>query len=452
MSKIIDVRALEVLDSRGFPTVQVEVITEFGGKGIAKVPSGASTGSREALELRDGDKKRFGGKGVLKAVSNVNNKLAPAIIGLEVTNQIEIDNVMCKLDGDEFKKNLGANAILGVSLAVVKAAADELELPLYRYIGGVNAKKLPVPMLNVINGGVHADSALDFQEFMIMPVGAPSFKEALRWSSETFQALKEILKSKGDIVAVGDEGGFAPHLSWAYSDNKIETFKAKTPVHVVLDLLVEAINKSGYKPGENGIMIAMDCASSELYLQDKKYHFQKIEKITGQKWEFTSDEMVKFLEDLTNKYPIISIEDGLAESDWDGFAKLVTKIGDRVQVLGDDLFVTNPKITAEGIEKNSANSVLVKVNQIGTLTESLDTVEMAQKANWTAVVSHRSGETEDTTIADIAVAVNAGQIKTGSMSRSDRIAKYNRLLEIEEELGDLAIYDGIKTFYNIKRK
>ncbi|AHI52570.1 phosphopyruvate hydratase [Spiroplasma culicicola] len=450
MSKIVNIVAREVLDSRGFPTVQVDVTTEFGGFGSAKVPSGASTGSREALELRDGDKARYNGKGVLKAVSNVNDKIADEIIGMEVTDQVAIDTKMCELDGDDFKKNLGANAILGVSLAVAKAAADELELPLYRYIGGTNARRLPVPMLNVINGGEHADSAIDFQEFMIMPVGAPTFSEALRWASETFQALKSLLHDKKDITAVGDEGGFAPNFAWAYPEETIEAFKAKTPVEIALDLLVEAIAKAGYKTGRDGIMIAMDCANSELYI-DGKYHFKKIEKLTGSDFSMTTDEMVAYLDKLVDSYPIISIEDGLAESDWDGFQKQVKTMGHKIQIVGDDLFVTNPKITAEGIEKKAANSVLIKLNQIGTLTETIETIQMAQKANWTAVTSHRSGETEDATIADLAVALNTGQIKTGSMSRSDRIAKYNRLLEIEAELGNAAIYDGIKSFYNLAK-
>lgn len=450
MSKIISIVAREVLDSRGFPTVQVDVETELGAFGSAKVPSGASTGSREALELRDGDKKRYNGKGVLKAVANVNEKIEEHLIGMEVTNQVKIDNLMCKLDGDEFKKNLGANAILGVSLAVAKAAAAELELPLYRYIGGTNARRLPVPMLNVINGGEHADSAIDFQEFMIMPVGAPSFSEALRWASEIFQSLKKLLHDKHDITAVGDEGGFAPNFKWAYKTETLENFKAKTPAEVALDLLVEAIKNAGYEPGKNGIMIALDCANSELY-KNGKYHFKKIEAITGKEYALTTDEMVKYLDKLVDTYPIISIEDGFAESDWDGFIKQVKVMGHKIQIVGDDLFVTNPKITAEGIEKHAANSVLIKLNQIGTLTETIETIQMGQKANWTTVTSHRSGETEDTTIADLAVALNTGQIKTGSMSRSDRIAKYNRLLEIEAELGDAAIYDGIKTFYNLKK-
>ena len=451
MSKIEKIYAREVLDSRGNPTVQVEVWTEFGGYGSAMVPSGASTGSREALELRDGDKSRYQGKGVLAAVNNVNTKIAGAIIGLEVTNQVAIDNIMITLDGTNFKKNLGANAMLGVSMAVAKAAASELEIPLYRYLGGVSAKKLPVPMLNIINGGEHADSAIDFQEFMIMPVGASTLCEALRWSAEIFHTLKKILHDKGDITAVGDEGGFAPHFNWVYENQNLETFKTHTPAEVALDLIVEAIQQAGYKPGENGVMIAIDCASSELYFDDKKYHFKKIEKVTGQEWAMTTEEMVAYLDKLVDKYPIISVEDGLAEADWDGFQLQVKTMGHKIQIVGDDLFVTNPKITAEGIAKNAANSVLIKLNQIGTVTETIDTIKLAQKAGWTAVVSHRSGETEDTTIADLAVALNTGQIKTGSMSRSDRIAKYNRLLAIEDELGQAAEYDGIKTFYNLKK-
>ncbi|AHF61313.1 enolase [Spiroplasma mirum ATCC 29335] len=451
MSKIEKIYAREVLDSRGNPTVQVEVWTEFGGYGSAMVPSGASTGSREALELRDGDKSRYQGKGVLAAVNNVNTKIVDAIVGIEVTDQVAIDNIMITLDGTDFKKNLGANSMLGVSMAVAKAAASELEIPLYRYLGGVNAKKLPVPMLNIINGGEHADSAIDFQEFMIMPVGAPTLREALRWSAEIFHTLKKILHDKGDITAVGDEGGFAPHFNWAYENQNLETFKAHTPAEVALDLIVEAIQQAGYKPGENGVMIAMDCASSELYFDDKKYHFKKIEKVTGQEWAMTTEEMVAYLDKLVDKYPIISVEDGLAEADWDGFQLQVKTMGHKIQIVGDDLFVTNPKITAEGIAKNAANSVLIKLNQIGTVTETIDTIQLAQKAGWTAVVSHRSGETEDTIIADLAVALNTGQIKTGSMSRSDRIAKYNRLLAIEDELGQASEYDGIKTFYNLKK-
>ncbi|WP_338970248.1 phosphopyruvate hydratase [Spiroplasma endosymbiont of Labia minor] len=459
MSKIISIKALEVLDSRGFPTVQVKVETEFGGCGVAKVPSGASTGSREALELRDGDKARYNGKGVLKAISNVNDVFASKLIGMEVTDQVAIDMKMLEIDGDPFKKNLGANASLGISLAVAKAAADELEIPLYRYIGGTNARRLPVPMLNVINGGEHADSAIDFQEFMIMPVGATTFKEAMRWSSETFQALKKILHNKGDITAVGDEGGFAPNFAWAYAKQDLESYKAKMPAEHALDIIVQAIKDAGFEPGKQ-IKIAMDTASSELYgvsgikgeVNDSKYHFKKIEKLFNQEFAFTTDEMVAYLGKLANQYPIISIEDGLAESDWNGFIKQVKEYGTKLQIVGDDLFVTNPTITAEGIEKQAANAILIKLNQIGTLTETIEAIQMAQKAGWTTVVSHRSGETEDNTIADLAVALNTGQIKTGSMSRSDRISKYNRLLEIEEELGKSAIYDGLKSFYNLKNK
>lgn len=449
MSQIIKIKGREILDSRGTPTVEVEVWTQNGGYGIAKVPSGASTGANEALELRDDDHKRYGGKGVLKAVANVNEKIAPKIVGMEVKDQLGIDYKMISMDGTEFKKNLGANAMLGVSLAVARAAANELKMPLWNYLGGVSGHLLPVPMLNVINGGEHADSAIDFQEFMIMPVGAPSFKEAVRWSSETFQALKSLLKAKGDITAVGDEGGFAPNFSWAYKDHSLSAYQAHTPVEVALDLLVEAIKKAGYKPGPNGIMIALDAANSELYLDDKKYHFKKVEKITGQKWALSSEEMIKFLERLAAKYPIISIEDGLAESDWKGFSKLTSQIGKRVQIVGDDLYTTNPKYIQKGIDTKASNSTLIKLNQIGTLSETIEAIQKTQKAGWTAVISHRSGETEDSTIADLVVAFNAGQIKTGSMSRSDRIAKYNRLLAIEDQLGKKAEYPGIKAFYNL---
>ncbi|WP_026389623.1 phosphopyruvate hydratase [[Acholeplasma] multilocale] len=450
MSKIIKILGREILDSRGLPTVEVEIWTDFGGYGVAKVPSGASTGVNEALELRDGDKNRFGGKGTLKAVANVNEKIAPVLVGMEVQDQLSLDQAMIDLDGTEFKKNLGANAMLGVSLAAARAAANELNMPLYKYIGGVQGNRLPVPMLNVINGGEHADSAIDFQEFMIMPVGAPTFSEALRWSSETFQALKSLLHAKGDITAVGDEGGFAPNFAWAYENQTLEAFQAKTPAEIALDLLVEAIEKAGYKTGRDGIMIAMDCASSELFLDDKKYHFKKIEKVTGQTWAMTSEEMVAYLEKLVNNYPIVSIEDGLDEKDWEGFQVLTQQIGGKVQIVGDDLFTTNPKFIKEGISKKAANSTLIKLNQIGTLSETIEAITMSQKAGWTAVVSHRSGETEDSTIADLVVAFNAGQIKTGSMSRSDRIAKYNRLLQIESELGKNAIYEGFATFYNLE--
>lgn len=438
MSKIIEIYGREVIDSRGNPTVQVEVYTELGGYGSAMVPSGASTGSREVLELRDGDKTRFQGKGVLKAIENINDIIAPEIIDWEVTDQVGIDQKMIELDGTEFKKKLGANAILGVSMAVLKAAADELGVSLYNYIGGVNCKKLPVPMLNIINGGEHADNTIDFQEFMIMPTGAKSFKEAIRMASETFHTLKAILHQRGEVTAVGDEGGFAPNLASAEE---------------ALSVITEAIKKAGYKVGEEGIMIAMDCAASEFYGEDKKYHFKGEAKASGKADIVrSSEEMVDYLATLVEKFPhIISIEDGLAESDWDGFKLLVDKIGHKTQVMGDDLFVTNPKITAEGIAKNVANSVLIKLNQIGTVTETIDTIQLAQKAGWTAVVSHRSGETEDTTIADLAVGLNTGQIKTGSMSRSDRIAKYNRLLAIEDELDSASVYEGIKTFYNLKK-
>ncbi|AGJ90584.1 phosphopyruvate hydratase [Mycoplasma putrefaciens] len=451
MSRIEKIIAREILDSRGIPTVEAEVWTEFGGYGCAKAPSGASTGVNEALELRDKDPKRYNGKGVLKAVANVNDIIAPKLVGLDVQDQLTIDRTMIELDGTEFKTKLGANAMLAVSIATAQAASFELGVPFYKYLGGIQASKLPVPMLNVINGGAHADSAIDFQEFMIMPVGAKIFSEALRWSSETFQALKAILKSKNDITAVGDEGGFAPNFEWAYQNHDLEAFKAKTPAEIALDLLVEAIQKAGYKSGKDGIMIAMDCASSELYLEDQKYHFKKIEKLTNKEWALTTDEMIAYLEKLVDKYPIISIEDGLAETDWQGFSKLTAQIGDRVQIVGDDLFTTNPKFIQQGIDSRAANSTLIKLNQIGTLSETIQAITMTQKAGWTAVVSHRSGETEDTTIADLAVAFNTGQIKTGSMSRSDRIAKYNRLLQIESDLGQNAIYDGFTTFYNLKK-
>ena len=431
MPIIIDVNAREVIDSRGNPTVEVEVYTESGAFGRAIVPSGASTGEREALELRDGDKKRFGGKGVLKAVANVNEIIAPEIVGMFVDDQVGIDKKLMELDGTPFKKKLGANATLGVSLACARAAADFYGMPLYRYIGGVNAKKLPVPMMNVLNGGQHADSSVDFQEFMIMPVGAPSLKEALRWGAETFHALKKVLKDKGHITAVGDEGGFAPNLS-----------SNEEP----LEVIVEAIKAAGYVPGKD-ICLAMDVAASEFYdPETKTYVLSK----SGQGTK-TTDEMIAWYEELVKKYPIISIEDGLGERDWDGWKKLTERLGDKVQLVGDDLFVTNPSILKEGIEKGIANAILIKVNQIGTLTETLDAMEMAARAKYTTVVSHRSGETEDTTIADLAVALNAGQIKTGSMSRTDRIAKYNQLLRIEDELDSTAIFPGRDAFYNIKK-
>ena len=428
MPIIIDVYAREVMDSRGNPTIEVEVTTESGSFGRAMVPSGASTGTREALELRDGDKSRFLGKGVLKAVENVNEIIADAVIGLDVRDQNVIDQVMIDLDGTEGKSKLGANAILGVSMAAAIAAADYSGMPLYKYLGGFNAKELPVPMMNVINGGSHADSSVDFQEFMIMPVGAANFKEAIRMGAETFHALKKVLQEKGHVTAVGDEGGFAPNLS-----------SNEEP----LEVIVEAIKRAGYKPGEE-IAIAMDVAASEFY-EDGKYVLAKSGGAV-----LTSEEMIEMFEGFVEKYPIVSIEDGLAEGDWDGWKVLTDRLAHKVQIVGDDLFVTNTKILREGIEKGIANSILVKVNQIGTLTETFDAMELAKKNGYTAVVSHRSGETEDTTIADIAVAFNAGQIKTGSMSRTDRLAKYNQLLRIEDELGELAVYRGMNTFYNKK--
>jgi enolase len=432
MSKIIKVYAREVLDSRGNPTVEVEVETEFGGYGLAMVPSGASTGENEAVELRDGDKTRYLGKGVLKAVDNVNKIIAPAVMGHDVFDQVGIDHLMIKLDGTPTKGKLGANAILGVSIAVAKAAANELGVELYQYLGGFNAKELPVPMMNIVNGGAHSDAAIDFQEFMIFPVGAPSFKEAIRMGAEVFHNLKAILKAKGLVTAVGDEGGFAPNLT--------------SNEEVVLNIL-EAIKKAGYVPGKD-IYIGFDVAASEFYDKEKgKYVFKK-----STKEQFTSARMVDYYAKLVEKYPIISIEDGLDENDWEGHKLLTDKLGNKVQLVGDDLFVTNTKYIKKGIEMGVANSVLIKVNQIGTLTETFDAIEMAKKAGYTAVVSHRSGETEDTTIADIAVAMNTGQIKTGSASRTDRIAKYNRLIRIEDKLGDNSVFKGINAFYNLKLK
>ena len=422
MSEISEVHAREILDSRGNPTIEVEVELESGAVGTAAVPSGASTGENEALELRDGDKKRYGGKGVLKAVENVNEKIFPEVEGMEALDQIGIDQAMIELDGTPTKEKLGANAILGVSLAVAHAAAAELDLPLFRYIGGVNGKVLPVPMMNIINGGSHSDAPIAFQEFMIRPVGADSFHEGLRMGAETFHALKKILKEKGLSTAVGDEGGFAP------------TFQGGT--EEALDSIIKAIDLAGYKPGQD-IMIGLDCASSEFYKKGI-YDYTKFEGNSAPKRDAAAQ--VEYLEKLIRLYPIDSIEDGMAESDWDGWRLLTEKIGDRCQLVGDDLFVTNVKYLAKGIELGAANSILIKVNQIGTLTETLDAIEMAHRAGYTAVVSHRSGETEDTTIADIAVATNAGQIKTGSPSRTDRICKYNQLLRIEEMLGDLACY------------
>ena len=429
MPIIIDVYAREVIDSRGNPTIEVEVTTESGAFGRAMVPSGASTGEREALELRDGDKSRYLGKGVLKAVENVNEIIYEAVLGLDVREQNMLDQVMIDLDGTPDKSKLGANAILGVSLAAAHAAAEYSGLPLYKYLGGFNGKELPVPMMNVINGGSHADSSVDLQEYMIMQVGAENFREALRMGAETFHALKDVLKNKGHVTAVGDEGGFAPNLS-----------SNEEP----LEVIVEAIKKAGYTPGED-IAIALDVAASEFY-SDGKY---TLTKSGGE--VLTPEQLVDLLASFVEKYPIVSIEDGLAENDWDGWALLTDRLRDKIQIVGDDLFVTNTEILREGIEKGIANSILIKVNQIGTLTETFDAMELAKRNNYTAVVSHRSGETEDTTIADIAVAFNAGQIKTGSMSRTDRLAKYNQLLRIEDELGELAVYAGSKTFYNRKK-
>lgn len=429
MSIITNVHAREILDSRGNPTIEVEVETASGFVGRAMVPSGASTGEREALELRDNDAKRYLGKGVLQAVENVNNILIDVVLGMDVTNQAAIDQALIEADGTKDKSKYGANAILGISLAVAHAAAAYYGLPLYRYLGGINAKTLPVPMMNVLNGGSHADSSVDFQEFMIMPAGAKSIREAIQMGAETFHALKKVLKDKGQVTAVGDEGGFAPNLE----DNEAP-----------LKCIMEAITVAGYEPRKD-ICIAMDVAASEFYNPETKmYDLNKSNQ--GSK---TTDEMIAWYEELVEKYPIISIEDGLGERDWDGWKKLSDRLGKKVQLVGDDLFVTNPAILQEGIDKDIANSILIKVNQIGTLTETFDAMELAKRHGYTAVVSHRSGETEDTTIADIAVAFNAGQIKTGSMSRTDRIAKYNQLLRIEEELGETAQYHGLSTFYNI---
>ena len=429
MSIILDVYAREVLDSRGNPTVEVEVYTEDGGFGRAIVPSGASTGEYEAVELRDGDKSRYCGKGVLEAVKNVNEIIAPAIMGFEVTQQVEIDQLMIDLDGTENKSKLGANAILGVSLAVAHAAANELDLPLYKYLGGFNAKELPVPMMNIINGGSHADNSVDIQEFMILPVSASNFKEAIRMGAEVFHALKSVLHEKGHVTAVGDEGGFAPNLR--SNEEAIQT-------------IIEAIEKAGYKPGDD-ILLGMDAASSEFYNKETKKY-----ELSGEGKSLTSEELIDLYESWVEKYPIITLEDGLDENDWEGHKLLTERLGKKIQLVGDDLFVTNTKRLKEGIEKGVSNSILIKVNQIGTLTETFEAIEMAKRAGYTAVISHRSGETEDATIADIAVAVNAGQIKTGSASRTDRIAKYNQLIRIEDELGDTAIYSGKNTFYNIK--
>ena len=433
--EIIDVVAREVMDSRGNPTVEVEVYTDGGYVGRASVPSGASTGAFEAVELRDGDDSRYLGKGVETAVANVNGEIAEAVIGMNVLDQIEIDRTMIALDGTPNKGRLGANAILGVSLACAKAAAEALGVSLYNYIGGCNARTLPVPMMNILNGGKHADNSVNIQEFMIMPVGAKSFKEALKNCAEVFHNLKSVLKAKGYSTAVGDEGGFAPNLK---SDEE------------AIQVIVEAIEKAGYKPGDD-FRIAIDAASTEMYEEAKKigkdgYYFWKSDLFK------TREEMVAYWEDLANKYPIISLEDGVAEEDWEGWKILTDKLGDKMQLVGDDLFVTNTERLKKGIELGVSNSILIKVNQIGSLTETLEAIQMANRAGYTAVTSHRSGETEDTTIADIAVATNSGQIKTGAPSRTDRVAKYNQLLRIEEELGDTAEYLGLDAWFNLKNK
>ena len=434
MTGIVEVIGREILDSRGNPTVEVDVILECGAKGRAAVPSGASTGSHEAVELRDEDKGRYLGKGVLKAVNNVNTEIREALLGMDALNQVAIDKIMLELDGTPNKGRLGANAILGVSLAVAKAAAEALGQPLYKYLGGVNAKELPLPMMNILNGGAHADSAVDLQEFMIQPVGAKSFQEAMRMGAEIFHHLGKILKANGDSTNVGNEGGYAP--------SKIQGTEG------ALALISEAVKAAGYELGKD-ITFALDAASSEFCKEVNgkyEYHFKREGGVVR-----TTDEMIKWYEELVNKYPIVSIEDGLGEDDWDGWVKLTKAIGNKVQIVGDDLFVTNTERLKKGIELGAGNSILIKLNQIGSLTETLDAIEMAKRAGYTAVVSHRSGETEDATIADVAVATNAGQIKTGSTSRTDRMAKYNQLLRIEEELGSVAQYNGRDVFYNIKK-
>lgn len=430
MSLIDLVYAREVLDSRGNPTVEVEVVLESGATGRAIVPSGASTGAFEAVELRDGDKDRFLGKGVEKAVDNVNEIIAPELEGMDATDQPGIDGLLIELDGTKNKGKLGANAILGVSMAVARAAAEEVGLPLFQYLGGVNAKQLPVPMMNILNGGEHADNNVDVQEFMILPVGAKSFREALRMGAEVFHSLKKVLGEKGLACGVGDEGGFAPNLD----SNR-----------AALELIVEAISKAGYEPGKD-VMLGLDVAASEMYNKETKKYV-----LAGEGKKLTSEQMVELYEDWANNFPIITIEDGLDEEDWDGWKVLTERLGNKLQLVGDDLFVTNTERLERGIEAGVANSILVKVNQIGTLTETLDAIEMAKRAGYTAVISHRSGETEDTTIADLAVAVNAGQIKTGAPSRTDRVAKYNQLLRIEEMIGEPARYCGLKSFYNLKK-
>ena len=430
MSLIDLVYAREVLDSRGNPTVEVEVVLESGATGRAIVPSGASTGAFEAVELRDGDKDRFLGKGVEKAVDNVNEIIAPELEGMDATDQPGIDGLLIELDGTKNKGKLGANAILGVSMAVARAAAEEVGLPLFQYLGGVNAKQLPVPMMNILNGGEHADNNVDVQEFMILPVGAKSFREGLRMGAEVFHSLKKVLGEKGLACGVGDEGGFAPNLD----SNR-----------AALELIVEAIKKAGYEPGQD-VMLGLDVAATEMYNKETKKYV-----LAGEGKELTSEQMVELYEDWANNFPIITIEDGLDEEDWDGWKVLTERLGNKLQLVGDDLFVTNTERLERGIEAGVANSILVKVNQIGTLTETLDAIEMAKRAGYTAVISHRSGETEDTTIADLAVAVNAGQIKTGAPSRTDRVAKYNQLLRIEEMIGESARYCGLKSFYNLKK-
>ncbi|MGO1368401.1 MAG: phosphopyruvate hydratase [Senegalia sp. (in: firmicutes)] len=429
MDMIVEVYAREILDSRGNPTVEVEVATESGAFGRAAVPSGASTGAFEAVELRDGDKDRYLGKGVSKAVENVNEKIAPELIGFDITDQVGIDMTMIDLDGTDNKGKFGANAILGVSMAVARAAADSLGLELFQYLGGVNAKILPVPMMNILNGGEHADNNVDIQEFMVMPVGAKSFKEGLRMGAEIFHSLKAVLKSKGLNTSVGDEGGFAPNLS---SNEE------------ALSTIVEAIEKAGYKPFDE-VRLALDVAATEIYDKEKKVYTLAAEGKT-----LTAEEMVDFYSNLVDKYPIISIEDGLDEEDWDGWKMMTEKLGKKIQIVGDDLFVTNTKRLSKGIKEKSANSILVKLNQIGTITETLDAIEMAKRAGFTAVISHRSGETSDNTIADLVVATNAGQIKTGAPSRSDRVSKYNQLLRLEDFLSDTSKYDGMEVFYNLK--
>ena len=428
MSAIVDIIGREILDSRGNPTVECDVLLESGVMGRAAVPSGASTGSREAIELRDGDQSRYLGKGVLKAVQNINVEIAETILGLDATEQAFLDRTLIDLDGTHNKARLGANATLAVSMAVARAAAEEAGLPLYRYFGGSGGMQLPVPMMNIVNGGAHANNSLDIQEFMIMPVGAENFREALRCGAEIFHELKKILGTQGMPTTVGDEGGFAPN------------FKSNQEC---LQTIMKAIEGAGYQAGED-VLLALDCAASEFY-KDGKYH------LSGEGLQLSSSEFSDYLGNLADQFPIVSIEDGMHESDWDGWADITQKLGKKIQLVGDDLFVTNTRILKEGIEKGVANSILIKINQIGTLTETFAAIEMAKRANYTAVISHRSGETEDSTIADIAVGTNAGQIKTGSLSRSDRIAKYNQLLRIEEDLGDVATYPGKSVFYNLKR-